>query len=125
MAIQRPLDAPFLGEVIASQSAPWVVSTTGSAYAVFSHGAISSVGTLAVQIMTASIASRVGVVVKADDDNTAPIYVGNSSVTAGTTDSTDGFRLQAGQGVRIEVDNVNKVYVVGSSAGQKAWWVIV
>jgi len=74
-----------------------------------------SVGTSAVQLQSSSFSLKMGgVVVKADDGNGGNIYVGKSDVTTST-----GFRLKAGQGVVFEVDNINKVYVIASLAGQK------
>jgi len=68
----------------------------------------------------ASIPIR-SVTVKADDDNTGSVYIGfSSSVT-----TTDGFRLKAGQGIDIAIDDLNKVWVVADADGQKIYilWV--
>ena len=66
-----------------------------------------------------------GVQIKADDANTSAVYVGKSDVTAGTTDATDGFKLNPGQGVFLPVSNSNLVYVIGGAANQKVWVIAV
>lgn len=89
----------------------------------FTTGAKSSIGTSAVQITTSDIKCIFGVLVKADDDNSGDVYIGPKGVTAGTADATDGIRLKAGDSVFIEIDNANKVYAIGSAAGQKVYFV--
>jgi len=56
------------------------------------------------------------VVLKADDDNTGNIYVGNSDVT-----TSSGLRLSPGQSLSIDIDNLNKVYVIADTADQKLY----
>lgn len=99
--------------------------STLAAQSSFDHGSKSSVGTSAVQITTTSIVAKKGVTVKAANANTGIIYVGNSDVTNGSTDATDGFELANGESIFIEIDNANKVYVIGSAASQKVFWVVV
>lgn len=97
-----------------------------TAEASFDNGAKSSIGTTAVQLTTSSITCGKGVVVKADASNSGFVYVGSSSsVTAGSADATDGFQIAAKEGVVVEVDNPNKIYVIGSAAGQKVYWLAV
>lgn len=91
----------------------------------FDHGAKSSIGTSAVQITASSIATKKGVLVKASNSNTGTIFVGNSDVTNGSNDATDGFELGAGESVTIEVDNANKVYVIASTTSQRVSWLTV
>jgi hypothetical protein len=93
--------------------------------ATFDHGAKSSISTSAVQITASSIPAVRGVLVKAANGNTGIIYVGNSDVTNGSVDATDGFELGAGESVLVKVNNANLVYVIGSAAGQKVFWVTV
>lgn len=91
----------------------------------FDHGSKSAISTAAVQITSTSTATTKGVLVKAANANSGTIYVGNSDVTRGTTDATDGFELSAGESVVVMVDNANKVYVIGSASGQKVFWLTV
>jgi len=88
----------------------------------FTTGAKSSISTSAVQITATDIKCVFGVLVKAAAANTGIVYVGTSGVTAGSADATDGVELSAGDAVLIEVDNANKVYAIGSAAGQKVFW---
>lgn len=90
----------------------------------FSHGSKSSISTTAVQMKASSVPANNGVMVKADISNTGKVYVGSSSgVTNGSSDTTDGFQLNAGDGVVITVDNANDIWLIGSSAGQKVYWI--
>ena len=93
----------------------------------FDHGRKSGIGASAVQITTASTVAEHGVLVKAANGNAigSHIYVGNSDVTADTTDATDGYELGVGEGVVVPVDNANKVYVIGSEADLKVFWITV
>lgn len=87
------------------------------------HGAKSSIGVTAVQITATSIEAQKGVLIKADTNNSGIVYIGNSDVTAGSADATDGFPLQPGESVQVEIDNVNRIYAIGSAAGQKVFWI--
>jgi len=98
-----------------------MAKTTGT----FKTGAKSGIGTDAVQITTADIKCVIGVLVVADDANTGIVYVGPKGVTAGTADATDGVRLDAGDSITLEIDNANKVWVIGSATGQKVWWAAI
>lgn len=55
------------------------------------------------------------VIVKADDDNAGSIFVGFDN----TVSPTSGFRLTAGQGLELLIDDLSKVWVVANSTGQK------
>lgn len=90
-----------------------------------SHGSKSNIGTTAVQIATSSIPVKKGVLIKASNNNTGIVYVGNLNLTAGTNDQTDGFELEAGESVVIEIDDVNKLYARASSSGQKIFFIAV
>lgn len=57
---------------------------------------------------------RFGITVLSLSTNTQTIYVGNSGVT-----SSNGFPLAAGAAIDLPVDNVNKIYTIGS--GTIAW----
>ena len=101
------------------------VDITSAAVSTFDHGSNLDIDTAAEQITTTSITCKYGVQIKADDDNTGDLYIGNSDVTAGTTAATDGFRLKPGQGLFVPVDNANKVYAIASANNQKAWFLAI
>lgn len=91
----------------------------------FDHGRNSDIDTVAEQLTSLSVVTQRGVTVKAAAGNSDKIYVGNSDVTDDTADATDGFELSAGESITLEVDNVNKVYVIGGAINQVAYWVTV
>ena len=92
----------------------------------FGHGRKSSVGTTAVQLVTASTPATRGVLLRAAADNSGTVYVGNSSsVTADSADATDGMPLAAGDSLLVKVDDASKVYVIASATGQKVFFLTV
>jgi len=92
----------------------------------FKTGAKTSIGTSAVQLTTTSNKAKKGVLVKAESSNgTGLVYVGDSTVTAGTPDSTSGFELAASEWVLVEVEDPSLIYVIGSTTGLGVTWIIV
>ena len=90
----------------------------------FFHGRKSGIGTSAVQLTETSSRSKRGVLIKAATGNTGIVYVGtSSSVTADSTDATDGFELSASESVVVEMDNPSNIYVIASGSGQKVFWI--
>jgi len=59
------------------------------------------------------------VAVRADGDNSTPVYLGDSTVT-----TTDGVELTAGDGVNINVTDVSKLYVDAETAGDGVSWIV-
>jgi len=64
------------------------------------------------EVLAGAQALKSGVTIKAKGDNTGDIYVGDSSVS-----SSNGFILDAGELVFIEVDNLSDVYIDSSVNG--------
>ena len=89
---------------------------------IFDHGSNRNVDTAIIALTSVSVTTDKGVVVKADAANAGIIYVGNSDVTAGDTEATDGFPLSAGDSVTIDVDNPNKISVIASQVDQVVYW---
>jgi len=81
----------------------------------------TTVGTTAVQLTSESTPIKKGVVIKADDDNTGSVYIGKDN----TVSTTTGFRLDAGQGIAIEVDDASKIWLVADADSQKVHWIAV
>lgn len=102
-----------------------VVEIGDSTELTFDHGRNSNIDQAAIQITTVSVVANHGVLVKAANGNSGTVFVGNSDVTADATDATDGFELAAGESITVEVDNVNKIYVIGSADNQVAYWLTV
>lgn len=100
-------------------------STTNITTGTLTTGAKSSIGTSAVQLTASSVSANKGVTVKAANANSGTVYVGISTVTAGTTDATDGMELGPGESITVEVSNANLLYVIGSATGQKVFWTAV
>ena len=60
-----------------------------------------------------------GVLIKADNDNTGTVYIGNND----NISNSDGFRLERAESVTIEIDDLSKILGFGSVAGQKIYWI--
>ncbi len=88
------------------------------------HGSLGSIGAAAQQLTTTPTPLKRGVTVKAAVGNsTNKVYVGLSTVTADNTPATDGFELLGGDSVTIEIDDLSKIWVVGSTTGLKVFFV--
>jgi hypothetical protein len=61
------------------------------------------------------------VIIKADLANGNNIYVGHDSSVSGT----NGFTLDAGEFVEIEIDSLDKIWVVGGAADQGYSWIAI
>lgn len=100
------------------------VDVTSAVSATLDHGSNLDIDTSAEQITSTSFACKFGVTLKAAATNTGTLYIGDSSsVTAGTTGSTDGFPLEPGESVTLPVNNPNLLYAIASVANQKIFWV--
>ena len=77
------------------------------------------VGTTATQLPANYVRPGYIVVITADQDNTEPIYVGDSAVT-----TTNGIRLDPGNSTVYPVRNTNQIYAVAGVTGQKLTFVI-
>jgi len=85
----------------------------------FEHGQ-TTVGTTEVQLTSTSSKAVFGVLVVADDANTGIVYLGKKGVS-----TTTGLRLDAGDGVNIEIDDPSKIYLIATATGQKVQWISV
>jgi len=99
--------------------------SAGVSSAVFDTGSNLDVDTVAEQLVAASMPAIRGVLMATPVANTGVIYVGNADVTAGTTDATDGIPINAGETLFLEIDDANKLYVIGSAANQKIFYVVI
>lgn len=105
---------------IVSHTNPFPV--TSGAAAAFDHGSNRDVDTTAEQINSSSVVALHGVWLAAHPDNPGIVYIGNSDVTAGTTDATDGWPLHPGREAFFRVNNVNLLYGRGDAANNIVFW---
>jgi hypothetical protein len=60
-----------------------------------------------------------GVELSTATDNLGSIYVStNASITAGSNDALDGFRIEPGQSIFFPTTNLNRVYLIADEADQ-------
>jgi len=95
------------------------------------QGALKTGGNLdidsgaAEQISSVSNAAAVGLLIKADSGNSSTVWIGPSTVTSGAASTTSGFPLAAGDGVFLQLSNINLVYAIASADNQKVYWLAV
>lgn len=92
----------------------------------FDHGSKSLIGATALQLTTSTVTADKGVLIKAAAANGGGIvYVGNSDVTAGGTDATNGYPVAAGEEVVIPVDTPSSIYVIGSTTNLEVFFLVL
>lgn len=86
-------------------------------------GRKSSINTTAVQLTTTSYKLKNGITILAASGNSGSVAIGYSSGITASGASTDGFPLSAGAGITVQIDNANKIWVIGSASGQVVNWI--
>jgi hypothetical protein len=79
-----------------------------------------SVGAAKAAITTANTPALKYVEIKADLTNTNNVFVGDLNVT-----TANGYFLDAGEMVRIPIDNLDKIWVIADAAAQGFSWLVV
>jgi len=80
-----------------------------------------TVGTSPAALSTADYPVYDGVFVRADDGNAGTVKVGSvADIAAGR-----GYPLAAGESVKIKIDTISKLHVIGSEAAQAYTWLSV
>tara|TARA_R110000744_G_scaffold73552_5_gene147292 strand:- start:16764 stop:17060 length:297 start_codon:yes stop_codon:yes gene_type:complete len=83
----------------------------------FLSGSKTGIGTSAVSITSVAINAKRGVQIVANSANTVSVYIGPSTVTAGTSAATtDGYPLAAGESIVVPVIEPSKIYAVTASS---------
>lgn len=86
------------------------------------HGAVGTGATPLTDNVTQFVK---GVVLKAAEANTAPIYLGGYNVTADAAESSGGFPLAAGETLFLAIEDLNRLYAVSTAAAQDVAWIAV
>lgn len=97
-------------------SAPQL-TTDSTALSGHGHQVVAAGPTRTALRPTSTLCRRI--TVKADTANVNPLYLGLSTVTAGTNNTTGGFVLQPGEAFTFGIDDVSSVYIHGT-AGEGA-----
>lgn len=90
------------------------------------NGSLASIGATALQITSTATPLKWGVRIKAAHANSTNfIYVGcNSTLTAGVAaPTTDGYQLALDTEVFIPIDDLSKIWVIGSTTGLVLTWI--
>ncbi len=103
-----------LAEYAVDESAVGVPTEPQASTTALGLVAEKSVPTGAAEPLGAGQVARRGVLVKAPSTNSATVYLGGSGVTM-----ANGYPLDPGEAVALEVADVAAVYCVAASAGQK------
>ena len=92
----------------------------------FITGSKTSIGTTAVQITAVTTNAQRGVQIVADATNTISVFIGPSTVTAGTSSATtDGYPLAAGESIVVPIIEPSKIYAVTASSTAKISFMLV
>jgi hypothetical protein len=100
-------------------------TTKDSIFGALTTGSKSSIGTSAVQISTTSVVASSGVTLRSSLSNNATIYIGPSTVTAGTAAATDGIPLNPGESITMPLNNLNLLYAIATATGQEIFWMVI
>lgn len=90
----------------------------------FYTGALSTINLVPTRLTNMDLKLNEGVIIYADSGNVATVYIGNSNVTAGSSDGTDGFPIPPDKALLVKIDNPNKVFCVvpsGFSSHRVHW----
>lgn len=60
---------------------------------------------------------------KADPDNTNPVYLGNDE--AGDVTLDNGYPLEPGEQIIVELNNINLLYFDSETNGEKIAWLLL
>lgn len=89
------------------------------------HGRNVDVGSTAAPLTAVRRRLSRGVQLKAAAANSTAVYVGSSSVTAGTAAATDGFPLDPGDALFVPIDSPHKLYLIAASPQQSVCWLAI
>jgi len=82
-----------------------------------------TVGLATVQLTTdGSLTTEKGIQIYADISNSGIVYVGNSDVTANSSDTTDGFPLDPGNSFLVPIRHPYRLHLVSNVTNSKVWW---
>lgn len=89
----------------------------------------SSIGTSAVQLTSTATPLTYGVQIVAAAGNGGTVYIGTANtVTANSSDTTDGYQLSAGDSIflpRGYVEDASSIWLIGSAASQKVFYLVI
>jgi len=87
------------------------------------HHGSASIGATPAQLSASKVPLTRGVKIKAGYANTGRLYVGTvNTVTAASAGATDGFELAAGDSEFFPIDDLSKIWIIASGAGQAAYF---
>ena len=69
-------------------------------------------------VLPSAIITNGPVTFKAPKANASPIMIGKSGVTTGT-----GFALDPGDIIKLNIGNLNQVYLIGANTTDKITWI--
>ncbi len=82
-------------------------------------------GSVTAKVMPTVVGSVV--IIKAIGSNAGNVYVGGAGVTVvnGTTDTTSGIELDAGEGLTLYITNLNQLYIICDNAGDDVSYLVL
>jgi hypothetical protein len=101
----------FLGRAAGAEATASIIATVPQTSSKFTAGQ-TTVGTTET-VLASTFPLRFGCVLKADDSNPGDVFVGNTGLSTST-----GYRLDAGQGISLEISDIALVYLIANAANQ-------
>lgn len=124
--LDSPADGTYIGDVKFGESLPAGTNLIGKVD-INSEPVPSTIYNGKKTVTTAGTAEALAdstpvksVVIKALYSNTGKVYVGDSSVS-----SSNGFELEAGDAIAIEIDNLNKIYIDADNSGEGVSYIAI
>ena len=112
--------------IFSGQESPLsVISKSVGITGTFKTGANLDVDTSAEVLTATDFDTAQGVIITADADNSGNVFIGTATVTAGAANDTSGIPIGAGESLFFSASNPNVIYVIGSAADQKVYWLAV
>lgn len=90
----------------------------------FYHGSNRDVDAAAEKVCTLTTPPdlKYGVMIIAPSTNTAIIYIGKSTVTADTTEATDGIPVEPGTERWFPIADLTNLFAIAAANNQKLYW---
>jgi len=78
----------------------------------------STVGAAAAQLSATSVPCTGGVQIRAADANSGQVFVGTTAGVTADQTATGGYPLDAGESVFVPINDLAKVWLIATAAGQ-------
>ena len=94
-------------------------------HTILATGRKSGIGPSGVTMTASTAVAQNGIMIRCPDTNTDFVYVGNSGITADSSDVTDGFPVGSGEAIVMPFRHPSELWVrTKTDSNQKLWWIL-